>query len=228
MPFPRRAYQDMSSHAASNNGSATGTWHDFGGTSSGAYIPGTSFDGLHSDISKALRRFQHEQTVAIKRIYTMEPKKLAEQLDGSVRPSSSRSANDQLNGSIGVKSLLQDDKGDEDVFLIFFFVFNLEEFAKELEVLIEALEEIRQAEERIALARQTSRWMRIRLFVGTLGAMVSEYASMLGWRWSKGSNGKTTFGKNAKGVPAAKKMTTPLDFPSNRRHPSIRTRHPEP
>uniref|UniRef100_V5ER14 Uncharacterized protein n=2 Tax=Kalmanozyma brasiliensis (strain GHG001) TaxID=1365824 RepID=V5ER14_KALBG len=204
---------------ASNNGSATGTWHDFGGTSSGAYVPGTSFDGLHSDISKALRRFQHEQTVAIKRIYTMEPKKLAQQLgDDSYDDTSGRSAKGQQNGSFGVKSLLQDDKGDEDVFLIFFFVFNLEEFAKELEVLIEALEVIRQAEERIALARQTSLWMRVRLFVGTMGAMTSEYASMLGWRWSQGSRMKSRLGKTVRSVPAAKKMTTPLDFPSNRRH----------
>ncbi|CBQ71786.1 related to BRE4-protein involved in endocytosis [Sporisorium reilianum SRZ2] len=221
-------FPDASTLTASGN-TGTGTWLDYGGTSAGAYIPGSSFDGLQSNISKALRRFQHEQTVAIKRIYTMEPQKLAQQLDGAGNDTpADRSANGAHHGSsstTAAKSLLQDSNGDEDVFLIFFFVFNLEEFAKELEVLVEALEEIRQAEEHIALARQTSRWMRLRLFVGTFGTMVSEYASMLGWRWGQRSNGrKGKYGKTGKGTSttaaaaAAKKMTTPLDFPSNRRH----------
>lgn len=197
------------------NGGSTGTWYNSGATSTGAYVPGSSFDGLHNDISKALRRFQHEQTVAIKRIYTMEPKKMAQKLDGDEIVQSTE------DGEGAVSSLMQDKQGDEDVFLIFFFVFNLEEFAKELEVLVEALEEIRQAEERIALARQTSTWMRVRLFGGTLGTMVSEYASMLGWRWGTGSRSAKRdrgYSKASKASRAAKRMTTPLDFPSNRRH----------
>lgn len=220
-------FADASTLTANNNNSGgggggggntgTGTWIDYGGTSAGAYIPGSSFDGLQSNISKALRRFQHEQTVAIKRIYTMEPKKLAQQLDGTDHKAL---ADQSANGT--TKSLLQNNNGDEGVFLIFFFVFNLEEFAKELEVLVEALEEIRQAEEHIALARQTSRWMRLRLFVSTFGTMLSEYASMLGWRWGQrgGIRRKSRYGKTAKGTAAtaAKRMTTPLDFPSNRRH----------
>ncbi|TKY86727.1 hypothetical protein EX895_004367 [Sporisorium graminicola] len=199
----------------------TDTWPDYGGASAGAYLPGSSFDGLQNDISNALRRFQHEQTVAIKRIYTMEPKKLAQQLDSASHDMpADQSGNDEYFGSNAAKSLLQDSNGDEDVFLIFFFVFNLEEFAKELEVLVETLEEIRRAEEHIALARQTSRWMRLRLFVGTFGAMLSEYASMFGWRWGQqGNRRKGRYSKTARGTTAAaKKMTTPLDFPSNRRH----------
>ncbi|CDR88651.1 related to BRE4-protein involved in endocytosis [Sporisorium scitamineum] len=221
----KNLFPDASTLTDNNNdngggGTSTGTWVDYGGTSAGAYIPGSSFDGLQSDISKALRRFQHEQTVAIKRIYTMEPKKLAQQLDGDSHDApADHSANGTHLGSTAAKSLLQNSNGDEDVFLIFFFVFNLEEFAKELEVLVEALEEIRQAEEHIALARQTSPWMRLRLFVGTFGTMLSEYASMLGWRWGqRGSRRKGRYSKTAKGTAAAKKMTTPLDFPSNRRH----------
>lgn len=201
--------QEASSYSAIHGG--TGTWHDFG-TSSGTYVPGTSFDGLQTDISNALRRFQHEQTVAIKRIYTMEPKRLAEAVDASGEVASDPSAR-HANG--GVSSLLQKTSGDEDVFLIFFFVFNLEEFAKELEVLIEALEQIRQAEERIALARQTSVWMRMRLFLATSGTMVSEYANMLGWRWGETKRRRS---HRARAGGGAKKMTTPLDFPSNRRH----------
>ncbi|KAI3493264.1 hypothetical protein L1887_42105 [Cichorium endivia] len=201
--------QEASSYSAIHGG--TGTWHDFG-TSSGTYVPGTSFDGLQTDISNALRRFQHEQTVAIKRIYTMEPKRLAEAVDASGEVASDPSAR-HANG--GVSSLLQKTSGDEDVFLIFFFVFNLEEFAKELEVLIEALEQIRQAEERIALARQTSVWMRMRLFLATLGTMASEYANMLGWRWGETKRRRS---HRARAGGVAKKMTTPLDFPSNRRH----------
>ncbi|KAJ1028717.1 hypothetical protein NDA16_001883 [Ustilago loliicola] len=202
---PKTLAQEASAFTAENGG--TGTWHDFG-TSTGAYIPGTSFDGLQTDISNALRRFQHEQTVAIKRIYTMEPKEMAEMDDAELQ-----------RGESAVGTLLQKSNGDEDVFLIFFFVFNLEEFAKELEVLVETLEEIRQAEERIALARQTSRWMRLRLFFSTLGTMLSKYSSMLGWRWGPSSRHKRyKHGKSAKQASAAKKMTTPLDFPSNRRH----------
>ncbi|SPO24753.1 related to BRE4 - protein involved in endocytosis [Ustilago trichophora] len=212
-------YQEAS--FAANNG-GTGTWHDFGGTSTGAYVPGSSFDGLQTDISNALRRFQHEQTVAIKRIYTMEPKRMAHLADADPNAQADQSSNANANasatrdGGIGVSTLLQNNNGDEGVFLIFFFVFNLEEFAKELEVLVEALEEIRQAEERIALARQTSRWMRLRLFLGTFGTMASEYAHMIGWRWGLGSRRKNA--KRNKAASAAKKMTTPLDFPSNRRH----------
>ncbi|SNX83328.1 related to BRE4 - protein involved in endocytosis [Melanopsichium pennsylvanicum] len=198
---------ETSAFDAINGG--TGTWHAFGGTFNGTYIPGTSFDGLQADISNALRRFQHEQTVAIKRIYTMEPKKLAH-VDVA-------ETSDGQEGGVGVQNLLQKGNGDEDIFLIFFFVFNLEEFAKELEVLVEALEEIRQAEERIALARQTSRWMRVRLFMSTFGVMMSEYGSMLGWRWGKGKKKKLN-SKHKRATAAAKKMATPLDFPSNRRH----------
>lgn len=204
----RALAQEVSAFAATNGG--TGTWHDFG-TSTGAYVPGTSFDGLQTDISNALRRFQHEQTVAIKRIYTMEPKKMAD-IDGT--------ETQKGEGESAVGTLLQKSNGDEDVFLIFFFVFNLEEFAKELEVLVEALEEIRQAEERIALARQTSRWMRLRLFLSTFGSMLSDYSSMLGWRWGSSSSRHQRYrhGKSGRTASAAKKMTTPLDFPSNRRH----------
>ncbi|SPO23047.1 related to BRE4 - protein involved in endocytosis [Ustilago trichophora] len=209
-------YQEAS--FAANNGGGTGTWNDFGGTSTGAYLPGSSFDGLQTDISNALRRFQHEQTVAIKRIYTMEPKRLAQLSDADPHAQADQSANTDAtqDGGIGVSTLLQNNNGDEGVFLIFFFVFNLEEFAKELEVLVEALEEIRQAEERIALARQTSRWMRLRLFLSTFGTMTSEYVHMIGWRWGLGSRRKNA--KRNRATSAAKGMTTPLDFPSNRRH----------
>ncbi len=115
--------QEASVFSTANGG--TGTWHDFG-TTSGAYIPGTSFEGLQTDISNALRRFQHEQTVAIKRIYTMEPKKMAQAQAQNVDDSTATAQ----EGSNGVGSLLQKSNGDEAIFLIFFFVFNLKSLPK--------------------------------------------------------------------------------------------------
>lgn len=206
---PKTLAQDASFHSATNTG--TGTWRDFG-TSTGAYVPGTSFDGLQVDISNALRRFQHEQTVAIKRIYTMEPKRHVS--DG---PQTRAEQTTDATQGCERSSPLQMGKVDEDVFLIFFFVFNLEEFAKELEVLVEALEQIRQAEERVALARQTSHWMRLRFVARTLGTMAGGCGRMFGLRWGK-SNNQRRNGKRSKVSEAAKEMTTPLDFPSNRRH----------
>ncbi|PWZ00697.1 hypothetical protein BCV70DRAFT_160354 [Testicularia cyperi] len=188
------------------------------GTNPSGFVPGSSFDGLDTEITSALRRFQHEQTAAIKRIYTMEPKKLqdlglGDDTDAPTSPPglASNDPFEAVHRSLGMQRddlLSTTANPDEEIFLIFFFVFNLEEFAKELEVLIEALEEIRQAEERIALARQTSWWKRLRLFFGTFGAMRSEYRGML----RHGRRRKTRL------ASAPKKITTPLDFPSNRRH----------
>ena len=52
-------------------------------------------------------------------------------------------------------------KSDEDVFLIFYFVFLLEEFSKELSNLVEALEVIRQEELKIKESRDRVWWKRI-------------------------------------------------------------------
>ncbi|PWN51920.1 hypothetical protein IE53DRAFT_405416 [Violaceomyces palustris] len=149
------------------------------------FRPGDSFTKLKEDISAALRRFQHEQTVAIKRIYTMEPKR---------EPIWAQKASSPvLEGKGGP---------DEEIFLIFFFVFNLEEFGKELEILVNALEAIRLNEERLARARATSWFERMRLFFPF---------DRIKRRKTKAEDLRDK--RKRKAVTRAT-----LDFPSNRRH----------
>ncbi|KDN43429.1 hypothetical protein K437DRAFT_225605 [Tilletiaria anomala UBC 951] len=106
------------------------------------YIPGSSFTLLSEDVRLALERFRHEQSISIKRIYenTMYDEcRSVDQLEAVAR---------------ATKSLADEEiMPDEQVFLVFFFVFNLEEFAKELQYLTAALEQIRQQEERIVRRR---------------------------------------------------------------------------
>ena len=109
-------------------------------------MPGSSFELLSEDLRLALERFQHEQTVSIKRIYEST-------IYNEMRPL------EQLE-ELARKSMSLDDEDlmpEEQIFLVFFFVFNLEEFAKELQFLTAALEEVRQQEERIA-RRATTSW----------------------------------------------------------------------
>jgi hypothetical protein len=97
------------------------------------------FQELSKSVRSALRQFKHERTVAIKRSYSMHP---------SATPSS-----DAMPSVEGLKS-------DEDVFVVFYFVFLLEEFAKELEHLVDALEVIRKDEKRIQEQRGRSWWLQ--------------------------------------------------------------------
>ncbi|KAN0063291.1 hypothetical protein ACQY0O_004455 [Thecaphora frezii] len=168
------------------------------------FKPGHSFDILSGDISSALHRFEHEQTAAIKRIYTMEPKKMEAEREAAQRASACGKAAD-----LPPQAFLRASP-DEEIFLIFFFVFNLEEFAKELEMLIESLEALRQGEERIAEARATSLWSRIKLFAS---ALLPSWHGPLRRRQSgrSGSGSK----RQKKAVRHAEHA---LDFPSNRRH----------
>ncbi|UZJ51468.1 hypothetical protein CBS101457_000788 [Exobasidium rhododendri] len=102
-----------------------------------------SFDGLNDDVSAALKRFQHEQTIAIKRLYTVYPQGASRE-DGK--------AEEGVNPT---------NKSDEDIFLIFYFVFLLEEFSKELETLVEALEVIRQEELKMRQSRERVWWKKL-------------------------------------------------------------------
>ena len=107
------------------------------------FVPGSSFELLLDDLRLALERFQHEQTISIKRIYEStiyDEKRPLEELQ-------------QLVAAAGSEDIMP----EEQVFLVFFFVFNLEEFAKELQYLVSALETVRQEEEVIA-RRWTLSW----------------------------------------------------------------------
>lgn len=105
-----------------------------------------TFDIMAQMVRSALKEFKHERTVAIKRSYSVYP----------------RQSND-------AESLaeMQGQKSDEDVFLIFYFLFLIEEFAKELERLIEALEVIRKDEKRIQEKRH--RPIHSRMFSSVIG-----------------------------------------------------------
>lgn len=87
-----------------------------------------TFDIMAQMVRNALKEFKHERTVAIKRSYSVYPRQ-----------------------SFNTEDLaeVQGRKSDEDVFLIFYFLFLIEEFAKELENLIDALEIIRKDEKHI-------------------------------------------------------------------------------
>lgn len=101
---------------------------------------GETFEQLGRAVRSALSHFNHERTVAIKRSY-------------SIYPRTSATA-ESLAALRGLKS-------DEDVFVIFYFVFLLEEFARELEGLVEALEVIRRDEKRIQEGKGNPWWRRI-------------------------------------------------------------------
>ncbi len=113
------------------------------------FVQGSSFDLLNEDLRLAIKRFKLEQTVSIKRIYESTIYQDTRGLD-------------KLE-EIAAK-VLQDSEimPEEQVFLVFFFIFNLEEFAEELLFLIGALEDVRQIEERIERRKLMSwtGWLR--------------------------------------------------------------------
>ncbi|KAE8270183.1 hypothetical protein A4X09_0g2142 [Tilletia walkeri] len=202
-----------------------------------------SDDFLHliENLSAALRRFEKEQTVSIKRMYTLEPTHAAAEEEAETKRRSSMMAtlskmsrNGSTNGThLPVAEGEADEvlrahiaeaatryggdiNPDEEVFLVFFFVFNLEEFAKECSVLLRELGYIRAEEDRIARRRRLglARWMFWRR-----GEGVAE-------RDGEGLKGK---GKGEGGVGSffqwifrrgpwrAGNKTSPI-FPSARRH----------
>ena len=199
-------------HAFTGTGRVANGDADRTGRRGSHFIPGASFELLEQDVAAALRRFQHEQTVAIKRIYTMEPKATDKNKVDSVVAAAAAAAAASAAGKAGY-STRQDQTNkvnpDEEIFLIFFFVFNLEEFAKELQVLIEALEIIRQGEVKIAGARATSWWQRVKLFFLTMKSPSTRRTGSWLRRFIGGGSKKRSGRCSSSAV---------LDFPSNRRH----------
>ncbi|KAK0522946.1 hypothetical protein OC842_006314 [Tilletia horrida] len=134
------------------------------------------FSQLIEDLAAALRRFQTEQTVSIKRMYTLEPSKgAAEEMKRRatmmLASLSSQNGNGETNSDGAAPQpgptepmgefanrYGADINPDEEVFLVFFFVFNLEEFAKEISVLLRELAAIRKEEDRIARNRKLGWW----------------------------------------------------------------------
>ncbi|KAL9940673.1 hypothetical protein V8E36_000161 [Tilletia maclaganii] len=136
------------------------------------------FSDLIEELASALRRFQMEQTVSIKRMYTLEPskaaaeemKRLATTLMASMSSTTDTEDSSTTDGLDTAEAVLQAHMGeaanrygadinpDEEVFLVFFFVFNLEEFAKEISVLLGELSAIRAEEERMRRNRRLGWW----------------------------------------------------------------------
>ncbi|KAK0553878.1 hypothetical protein OC846_000747 [Tilletia horrida] len=131
------------------------------------------FTSLIEDLAAALRRFQVEQTVSIKRMYTLEPSKTAAEEMKRRATVMARLASLQseqghedgtservLSSHLGEAAARYgaDINPDEEVFLVFFFVFNLEEFAKEISVLLRELAAIRTEEERMTRNRVKGWW----------------------------------------------------------------------
>ncbi|CAD6974670.1 unnamed protein product [Tilletia controversa] len=202
------------------------------------------FSHLIENLAAALVRFQTEQTVSIKRMYTLEPpqgaadeaKRRSKMLATvSQRNSQSQNGNGHSgNGGNGdsADSILSahinqaaarygaaDINPDEEVFLVFFFVFNLEEFAKETSVLLRELSAIRAEEERIARNRRMG-WWKFWKFetvpeeaAGKGSSKHGRFASFLQRLFRQGSW-------------AAKPRTGPI-FPSSRRHQVNTTQTPK-
>lgn len=87
------------------------------------------FDEVESDMQEAMRRFKHEQTVALKshNNQTMEP----------------RATNaDQEDSSDAAVSTARE---EESILVIFFFIFTLEELAAEMRTLIRSMREMESA-----------------------------------------------------------------------------------
>lgn len=209
------------------------------------FVPGSSFDLLSEDLGAALRRFELEQTTAIKRIYTVHPSAAAPPADSDDESDDDSDAEDESDGhnpdyssaSLRSKSAAAasggrarprprtpshkhtgpsfDAKPDEEVFLMFFFVFNLDEFGKELENLVRAMEVIRREEGRIKRFRSLGVW--------------SKCKEMLGWgdgerragmgrsaRRAQGKKGWKRIGAWFPSLPTFSRSSG--SFPNHRRH----------
>lgn len=110
-----------------------------------------SFDSLSQDLRSALQRFRHEQIIAVKHVYTIYPDSEKEYERFKKDPKNLGGRSDE-----GSK-----DKPDEEIFVVFFYMFNLDELAKELEELVGALEEIRLVEHEISDLEKCSLMRRL-------------------------------------------------------------------
>ncbi|CAO1632568.1 unnamed protein product [Sympodiomycopsis kandeliae] len=156
------------------------------------------FDELQSDVAEALKRFKHEQTVALKTYnnHTLEPQQSESEvsLGSTARQESTESRSTSSSSS----------REGEAILIVFFFIFNLEEFALELRHLIKNMREIHLvSSERRAMTWY--QWLSGQNTRGTSGRRSSRIAGGLSQLFSLKS-----FTSNS---PA-----NTLDFPSVSRH----------
>lgn len=93
---------------------------------------------MRTDLEQALRAYRTAHTKAVKRLYRHYPSNLSDEADflkGAARPE-------------------LDSRPNEEVFLIYFFCFSLEEFAKEQVNLVEAFHGIQDEEAKLEQERR--------------------------------------------------------------------------
>lgn len=90
------------------------------------------FDDLDENLRLALGRFRHEQTVALKHVYTLEP--------------TAAQSDDKSQGMIADTLIDSATHGNEAILVMFFFLFTLEELTQELQGLVKTTRQVQQRE----------------------------------------------------------------------------------
>lgn len=123
-------------------------------------LESTVFDDVEQHLSAALKRFEHEQSVSLKHAGTLEPfwDDRHNELHARKRstPPTSRSALDNPSTWTAAQGASAD---DEAVLVIFFYIFNLEELAKELQKLVFIMKAMQSRKRQIARTTY-AQWLR--------------------------------------------------------------------
>jgi len=156
------------SQAFSTSGANFSAFNNLGGASEignqtqEAFENDPSFESLSQDLTLALNRFRHEQTIAVKHVYTIYPDSEKEYEKFKKDPKGLGGRGGGKYNRNGTSNDEDSNKPDEEIFVVFFFMFNLDEFAMELEELVKALEQIRIAEQAIVERKKWSLSARIK------------------------------------------------------------------
>lgn len=97
------------------------------------------FDDLDLELRAALKRFQHEQNVALRRVYTLEPKK------SNLQASSEQDQCDSPSYMAGstINAAAHDGSPcDEAILVVFFFIFNMEELTREIQKMVHLVRQV--------------------------------------------------------------------------------------
>ncbi|KAG7098252.1 hypothetical protein E1B28_000214 [Marasmius oreades] len=133
----------------------------------------TEFGELVSDIERALRRFESTSNHAVMRLYrksdvvsTLAPM-AASHSEGETLASSAGSVRSMQGPTTEKDNMFLTSQDNEHVFLVYFFIFTLQEFSRELVSLVDAMERI------YAVEQQRTMWSRWwgRLYTGFVGGI---------------------------------------------------------
>ncbi|KXN90635.1 hypothetical protein AN958_03875 [Leucoagaricus sp. SymC.cos] len=132
------------------------------------------FIELINDIEKALVRFESTSNHALLRLYRRSD--IARSLSVSLASFDQHSSH--ISDASEAKNILLASNENEHVFLVYFFIFTLQEFARELVALVDAIERIYVCEQ----LRLHRRWWIIRALVGLFK---TPYRWYLEWKTGK-------------------------------------------